>query len=162
MSSSRGWMYRGFSARLGDENEEGPSSSSQLVVDLGDDDFPPGQPEPSWHDPSVQDTTATDLESLRTVAYSWLVDASIELSKQLRAEIEDKLFRMTMVMTGTHAVLIANATCISMHWQRLRGVIGKLRNPGGDDADAAKTDENEDEDEQAGDDEDAERLKRKR
>ena len=75
----------GFQPALAMKMKKGPSSSSQLVVDLGDDDFPPGQPEPSWHDPSVQDTTATDLESLRTVAYSWLVDASIELSEQLRA-----------------------------------------------------------------------------
>ena len=132
---SQSWAYRGFRARLSDTVLAGPVvSSSSVVVDSDMTvhvEIPAGQPDPVV----VDDVDATvvmpceqqveHLNNLRTVAASWVMDATRPLPQVLRDDIEAMLMDMTVTLSRLDTVqsdFHAHGGCMrfNIQWMQLK------------------------------------------
>ena len=116
-------VYSGYGRRLGDNNGEDP---------------PPGQPEPipayndqlivlDGVDEAAAAATLQDLENMKIVASSWLVDDSMQLSDQVAMKIEQLLLDMTLLGTSSQEIMMAGTHSMSCQWQERREEVYRFK-----------------------------------
>ena len=131
-SSSRPWVFTGYSRRL--------SGGTDVGVALASHDVPDGQPEPGGSFDCLIDcdtipvvdyeSTVKDLEGIRTVAYSWLVNGETTLPQALQVDIEDLVTRMTVMLSLDSLDSVAgNITCINTQYKKLQGKVMQHSEP---------------------------------
>ena len=105
--------FTGFSGRASDQNGGDPprpsSGSRHLeIVQVADDD-------------EVGDLARKDLENMKFVAYSWMVDEALQLPDDTLERIEQLMEDITISSTGPTDKMLKSAVLLNARWQLLRG-----------------------------------------